>query len=150
MVLADVSLGDLIWTTIWVFFLILFIWLFIAIVSDLFRDHELSGVAKALWVVALIIFPLLGSLIYLIVRGDGMAKRSAAQSQAAQAEFDSYVRSVAGGSGGGTADELARLSDMRANGTITDAEFETLKSRVISGSSPAAGSSPTGDSSPTA
>jgi hypothetical protein len=135
MVFAEVGLGDLIWTTIWVFFLIMFIWLFIAIVSDLFRDHEVSGWGKAAWVIGLIIFPLLGSLVYLIVRGEGMARRSAAQSQAAKAEFDSYVRDVASSSGSGTADELTRLAELRANGTISDAEFETIKSRVVSGSS---------------
>ena len=143
MVLGDISLGDLIWTTIWVFFLILFIWVFIAIVSDLFRDHETSGWAKALWVVALIIFPLLGSLVYLIVRGDGMAKRSAAQERAAKAEFDSYIRETAGtgtgtgtgaGAGaGGPVDDLQRLAALRDSGTITDAEFEQMKARVVGG-----------------
>jgi hypothetical protein len=133
MVLADVSLGDLIWTTIWVFFLIMFIWLFISIVSDLFRDHEVSGWGKAAWVIGLIVFPLLGSLVYLIVRGEGMARRSAAQSRAAQAEFDSYVREVAGTSGGSPVDELTRLSQMRNSGTITDAEYETIKARIVTG-----------------
>ncbi len=133
MVVADVDLGDLIWTTIWIFFLILFIWVFIMIVSDLFRDHELSGWAKAIWVVVLIIFPLIGSLVYLIARGEGMARRSAAQQQQARAEFDSYVRSTAASAGTGTADELARLAELRSNGTITDAEFETAKARVLGG-----------------
>ena len=140
MVLGDISLGDLIWTTIWVFFLILFIWVFIAIVSDLFRDHETSGWAKALWVVALIIFPLLGSLVYLIVRCDGMAKRSAAQERAAKAEFDSYIRETAGtgtgaaaSGGAGPVDDLQRLAALRDSGTITDAEFEQMKARVVGG-----------------
>src|SRR5499426_2263262 len=106
MVLADVDLGDLIWTTIWIFFLILFIWVFIMIISDLFRDHKLSGWAKAAWVVALIIFPLIGSLVYLIARGQGMAERSAAQQQQVQTQFDDYIRSAAGSGGGGMADEL--------------------------------------------
>jgi hypothetical protein len=129
MVLADVSLGDLIWTTIWVFFLVMFIWLFIAIVSDLFRDHELSGVAKAVWVVGLVIFPLIGSLVYLIVRGGGMAQRSAAQAQAAQAQFDDYVRRTAATSGGAVGD-LDRLAGLRASGAITDEEYATMKARI--------------------
>ena len=133
MVLGDISLADMIWTTIWVFFLILFIWVFIAIVSDLFRDHETSGWAKALWVIALIIFPLLGSLVYLIVRGDGMAKRSAAQQQAAKADFDSYIRETAGTGGRGQVDDLHRLAALRDSGTITDAEFEQMKARVVGG-----------------
>ena len=134
MVLADVSLGDLIWTTIWIFFLILFIWVFIMIISDLFRDHKLSGWAKAIWVVALIIFPLIGSLVYLIARGEGMAERSAAQQRHARAEFDDYIRSTAASTGTGAADELARLADLRDRGTITDSEFQTMKARVVGAS----------------
>jgi Phospholipase_D-nuclease N-terminal/Short C-terminal domain len=133
MVLGDISLGDLIWTTIWVFFLILFIWVFIAIVSDLFRDHETSGLAKAIWVICLILFPLLGSLVYLIARGDGMAKRSAAQQRAAKADLDSYIRETAGTGGTGPVDDLHRLAALRDSGTITDAEFEQMKARVVGG-----------------
>lgn len=132
MVLADVSLGDLIWTTIWIFFLILFIWVFIAIILDLFRDHETSGWAKALWVLLLIILPLIGSLIYLIARGSGMAERSAAQHKAAQDQFDSYVRATAG-SASSPSEELTRLGQLRDNGTITPEEFETMKARVVAG-----------------
>ena len=133
MVVADVHLSDLIWTTIWIFFLIMFIWVFIVIVSDLFRDHKLSGWAKAVWVVALIIFPLFGSLVYLIARGQGMAERSAAEQQQARAEFDSYVRSTAASSGTGPVDDLTRLADLRNNGTISDAEFESMKARITGG-----------------
>ena len=138
MVLADVHLSDLIWTTIWIFFLILFIWVFIAIISDLFRDHTMSGWGKALWVIALIIFPLVGSLIYLIARGSGMAERSAAQARAAQQQFDAYVRDTAGTAGSGPVDDLARLGQLRDSGTITPEEFEAMKARVVGGGSAAA------------
>jgi hypothetical protein len=133
MVVADVSLGDLIWTTIWIFFLIMFIWVFIMIVTDLFRDHQLSGWAKAAWVVGLIIFPLVGSLVYLIARGQGMAERSAAQHQQARADFDSYIRQTAAAGGGGPVDELTRLAELRDKGTITEDEFQTMKARVLGG-----------------
>jgi uncharacterized SAM-binding protein YcdF (DUF218 family) len=133
MVLADVHLADLIWTTIWVFFLIMFIWLFIAIVSDLFRDHKLSGAAKAIWVLGLIVFPLLGSLAYLIVRGTGMAERSAAQHRMAQDQLDSYIRTTAASSGAGPVDDMTRLADLRNSGIISDAEFETMKARIVGG-----------------
>ena len=128
---ADVHLADLIWTTIWVFFLIMFIWLFISIVGDLFRDRELSGVAKAIWVVALIVFPLVGSLVYLIVRGTGMAERSAAQHRLAQEQLDSYIRTTAASSGSGPVDDVARLADLRTSGAISDAEYETIKARIV-------------------
>jgi uncharacterized SAM-binding protein YcdF (DUF218 family) len=131
MVFADVHLADLIWTTIWVFFLIMFIWLFISIVGDLFRDRELSGVAKAIWVVALIVFPLVGSLVYLIVRGTGMAERSAAQHRLAQEQLDSYIRTTAASSGSGPVDDVARLADLRNSGAISDAEYETIKARIV-------------------
>jgi hypothetical protein len=134
MVLADVSLGDLLWTSIWIFFLVMFIWLFIAIIGDLFRDHQLSGGAKALWVIALIVFPLLGSLIYLIVRGQGMGERSMRQAEQAQAQLDSYIRTTASSSGSGPVDDLARLAELRANGTISDDEFASLKARIVGGS----------------
>jgi hypothetical protein len=132
-VLADVNLGDLIWTTIWVFFLILFIWVFIAIISDLFRDHSTSGWGKALWVIVLIIIPLIGSLIYLIARGDGMAERSAAQARRSQEQFDSYIRDTAGSSGSSSVDDLTRLAQLRDNGTITDEEFQSMKARIVGG-----------------
>jgi len=138
MVFADVDLGDLILTAIWVFFLILFIWLFIAIVSDLFRDHELSGGAKALWVVGLILFPLIGSLVYLIVRGAGMAQREAAREHRSRQQFESYVRDVAGSSGpapGTPVDDLTRLAELRSNGIITEAEFDVMKARLTGAAS---------------
>jgi ABC-type transport system involved in multi-copper enzyme maturation permease subunit len=139
MVIADVGLAELLWTTLWLFFLFMFIWIFIALISDIFRDHEMSGVAKALWIVVLIVFPLIGSLIYIIVRGPGMAQRSAARANAARADFDDYIRQTAavsgpgGGGGSSPVDDLHRLATLRDNGTITDAEFEAMKARVVSG-----------------
>lgn len=137
MVYAELFLGDLLWTALWVFGLVLLIWVFFIIISDLFRDDETSGWVKAAWVVALIVFPLLGSLAYLIVRGQGMAERSRAQARLARAEFDSYIRTTAASSGTGPVDDLTRLADLRNSGAITDDEFETIKSRVVGGAAPA-------------
>ncbi len=133
MILAEVGFAELFWTMLWIFFLFMFIWVFIALLSDLFRDHELSGWAKAAWILALVIFPLVGSLVYIIVRGQGMAERSVKHQQAARAEFDSYVRSAASSTGTSSVDDLTRLSELRSNGTITDAEFETMKARLVGG-----------------
>jgi hypothetical protein len=110
---------------------------FIALISDIFRDHEMSGVAKALWVLALIIFPLVGSLIYIIVRGPSMAERSARAAAASKAEFDEYIRQTAATSGGapagaGPVDDLHRLAALRDSGTITEEEFQAMKARVVS------------------
>ena len=137
MILADVGLAELFWTVLWLFFLFMFIWVFVALVSDIFRDHELSGWGKAAWVVLLIVFPLVGSLIYLIVRGKSMAERSAAAQKHAQAEFDSYVRQAASSSGDSSVDDLARLAELRSNGHLSDEEYETMKSRIVGGGTPA-------------
>ena len=137
MILADVGLAELFWTVLWLFFLFMFIWVFVALVSDIFRDHELSGWGKAAWLVLLIVFPLVGSLIYLIVRGKSMAERSAAAQKHAQAEFDSYVRQAASSSGDSSVDDLARLAELRSNGHLSDEEYETMKSRIVGGGAPA-------------
>ncbi|MGH9211402.1 MAG: SHOCT domain-containing protein [Acidimicrobiales bacterium] len=137
MVFAEVGLSDLIWTTIWVFFLVMFIWVFITVVGDLFRDHTLSGWAKAIWVVALVAFPFLGSLVYLIARGQGMAERHAERERVARSELDSYIRSTAAATGTAPVDDLTRLAELRSRGVISDPEFETMKSRVVGGMSPA-------------
>ena len=137
MILADVGLAELFWTVLWLFFLFMFIWVFVALVSDLFRDHTLSGWAKAGWVILLVVFPLVGSLIYLIVRGKGMAERSAAAQKHAQAQFDSYVRQAASSSGDSSVDDLARLAELRSNGHLSDEEYETMKSRIVGGGAPA-------------
>jgi hypothetical protein len=140
MLLADVHLSDLIWTTIWVFFLVMFIWVFIAVVSDLFRDHTLSGWAKAMWIVGLIVVPVLGSLVYLIARGQGMAQRQLERHQMAQAQFDDYVRTTVGSSGStgsSSVDDLSRLAEMHSRGVINDAEFEAMKARIVGGTSTA-------------
>ncbi len=132
MMLAEVDFPDLFWTVVWLFFLFMFIWVWVALVSDVFRDHELSGWGKAGWILLLVILPLIGSLIYLIVRGGGMAERSAMRAQQAQAEFDSYVRRTAA-SGNSSVDDLARLAELRQSGHLSDAEYEQMKQRVLAG-----------------
>jgi ABC-type multidrug transport system fused ATPase/permease subunit len=132
MLIADVGLAELLWTTLWIFFLFMFIWVFVILITDIFRDHELSGWAKALWILLLIIFPLIGSLIYIIVRGPGMAERRAKEASAAKADFDAYIRQTASaGGGGGPADDIGRLAALRDSGTITEEEFQTMKARVV-------------------
>ena len=132
MLIADVGLAELLWTTLWIFFLFMFIWVFVILISDIFRDHELSGWAKALWILLLIIFPLIGSLIYIIVRGPSMAERRAKEATEAKAQFDAYVREAAPSSpGGGPSDDISRLAALRDSGTITEEEFQSMKARVV-------------------
>ena len=133
MVLADWQVGEVFLSFLWFFLFFIWIWLLIMVFADIFRDHEMSGWAKAAWIIFVIIFPYLGVFVYLIARGGSMAQRAAKQQQHAQQQFDSYVQSVASSGGGGsTADELARLADLKSKGVISDAEFEQLKAKAIS------------------
>ncbi len=131
MVVAEVEFGDLLLTTLWIFVLIMFIWVFIAVLTDLFRDHTVSGAGKAVWVIGLILFPLLGCLVYLIVRGPSMSQRALDRAAAAQKDFDSYVRTTVSTTGTSAVDDLTRLAELRDSGTISDEEFQSMKARIV-------------------
>jgi hypothetical protein len=122
--------GELLWSMMWFFLFIIWIWVLIAIFGDIFRSDDLSGGAKAFWVIFVVILPWLGILIYLIVRGSGMQQRAIDQAKAQQAQFQDYVRETAGSAS--TADELAKLSELKDKGAITDAEFAAQKAKLLS------------------
>jgi hypothetical protein len=111
------------------FVFILWIWLLIAVFMDIFRSHDLGGWAKAIWVFFIIILPFLGVLVYLIARGGKMHERAAEQAAQQQKAFDAYVKQTA--SSGSTADDLAKLADLKQQGVITDAEFEAQKAKIL-------------------
>jgi ABC-type multidrug transport system fused ATPase/permease subunit len=121
---------DFLWTMAEIFFFILWIWLAIMVFVDIFRSHDMGGLAKAIWVLFVIILPFLGVLVYLIARGGGMHERAANQAAREQQAFDAYVKQTAG-STGGSADELAKLADLKAKGVITDAEFDAQKAKLL-------------------
>ncbi|MFI5123409.1 MAG: SHOCT domain-containing protein [Vicinamibacteria bacterium] len=125
--IGDFGLGEALLTTLAIFFFVIWIWILITILSDLFRDHELSGWTKAAWVFFLVFIPFLTALIYLGVRGSGMRDRALKAQADAKAEFDSYVRETAGS----PADELTKLSELHDKGTISDEEFEKMKAKVV-------------------
>jgi hypothetical protein len=118
------------WTMLEFFIFFLWIWLLIVIFGDIFRSRDMGGLAKALWVLFVIIVPYLGVLIYLIARGGKMHERAAAAAAQQQKAFDAYVKQTAGSSGG-SADELAKLADLKAKGVLTDAEFEAQKAKLL-------------------
>lgn len=122
--------GDVLIWFLEIFFFVVWFWLLISIVSDLFRDHEASGVTKALWVVLVLIFPVIGVLAYLILRGGGMAARAARFQKEAQDRFDTYVRSVAGESKG-PADQIQKAKALLDAGAIDRAEFDRLKAKAL-------------------
>ena len=119
---------DILWTMIEFFLFFLWIWLLIVVFSDIFRSHDMGGLAKALWVIFVIILPFLGVFIYLIARGGSMHERAAAQAQRQQQAFDSYIKDTAGAS---SADELSKLADLKAKGVITESEFEAQKAKLL-------------------
>ncbi len=127
----DFSFLDLIWTIIVIYALFVVIMILFSIVGDLFRDHELSGWAKALWTVFLIFLPWLGALVYLIARGRSMNERALAQARRNEQAFGQYVRETAGAGPTSTADELAKLADLKDRGVITDVEFADQKAKIL-------------------
>jgi len=112
---------------LWFFLFFIWIWLLITVFSDIFRSHDMGGFAKFLWVIFVIFLPYLGVFVYLIARGHKMSEHAM---EAAQAQQD-YIRQVAGTSGGNSADELARLADLKAKGVIDDAEFAKMKAKIV-------------------
>jgi hypothetical protein len=130
---SSYPLLDAFWTILWLVGFFVWIWLLIVVFADIIRSHDLSGWGKALWTLGIIIFPLMGVLLYLIVRGGGMHERQAQQAQAANAAMRDYIRQTAGGSATGTADELAKLADLRDRGVISDEEFQQEKAKALRG-----------------
>jgi hypothetical protein len=132
----DYSLGDVLISMLWFMLLFAWIWLLIAIVGDIFRDHELSGWGKAGWTFFLIVIPWLGALVYLIARGQSMNERTMKQAAAQEEQLRTYVRSAA--QAPSTADELAKLADLHQRGVITDDDYRQAKARVLQAPSVAA------------
>jgi predicted PurR-regulated permease PerM len=132
-VVADVSFIDIFWSMLWFFFLFIWIVILFHVLTDLFRDHELSGGMKTLWVVFLVFLPFLAVLVYVISRGKGMAERTAARQQQSQEQFEGYVRSVAATGDGTTtpADQIAQAKQLLDAGTIDQAEFDRLKAKAL-------------------
>jgi hypothetical protein len=116
---------------LWIYLVIVCIWIFIWIFIDIFRDHTLNGWAKAGWVIFLIVLPFLGAIIYLIARGGSMAKRQAAEAQAAAQANADYIRSVAGDGSSSPAAEIERAQGLLASGAISQSEFDALKAKAL-------------------
>jgi uncharacterized membrane protein YcjF (UPF0283 family) len=119
---------DIFWTILEFFLWLVWIWVFVMVIFDIFRSHDLSGWAKALWVLFVAIIPLIGVLVYLIVRGGSMHERQARQAQAQDEAFRSYVQQAASPS---SADQLTQLADLRDRGVITADEFEREKAKIL-------------------
>lgn len=123
------GLWEVLVSTFWFMLLFAWIWLLISILSDIFRDRELSGWAKALWTLFLIVVPWLGALVYLIVRGRSMTERAAKVAEERDTQMRAYVRDAAGTTS--TAEELRKLAELRDSGAITPEDYEKAKAKTL-------------------
>ena len=129
MVIADFTLGDALLTVLEVFLFVVYFWILITIIGDLFRDHQMSGWGKAAWILVLILLPYLGALIYLIARGEGMRDRTVREQADIRKHMDAYIRESAGASS--PVDELTKLSELKDKGAISDAEYQQAKAKLL-------------------
>ena len=126
---ADYPFLNILWTMIIFFTWVVWIWMMVVILTDVFRRRDISGWGKALWVIFLIILPFIGVLAYLITQHNGMAERGAEQARAQRAQIDEYVRSVAGS--GGPAAEIEKAKQLLDSGAISQPEFEAIKAKAL-------------------
>ncbi len=123
---------NILWDMLIFFAWVIFIWIAITVLIDVFRRQDLSGWGKAGWTVLVVLIPWIGVLIYLIVNHEGMSERRYREAATAQAQFDEYVRTTAGSSGG-AAGEIERAKKLLDDGTITQAEFNAIKAKALAG-----------------
>ena len=123
------SFWDFFWLLIWSYLFVAYLVVLFHIAADIFRDPELGGFSKALWIIGLIVAPVLVALIYLIARGRGMAERQVSAARQARAETDRYIQYVA--SNPSSADQIASAKALRDDGTITEDEYERLKAKAL-------------------
>jgi hypothetical protein len=121
------DLGSFFWTLFWIFALVAYLFALFSVIGDLFRDQDLGGGWKALWLLFLFFLPFLTALAYLLFRGQGMAERSRAVAVRQREAVDTYIRDVAGGAAG----ELAKAKELVDNGALTPEEYDRLKAKVL-------------------
>ena len=129
MVVAEFGTGQVFWSMLWFFMFFIWIWLLISIFSDIFRSPDLSGWGKALWSVFVIFLPYLGVFTYLIARGKKMSEHAMDEARARDEMFRGYVRDVVATTPS-SADQLATLASLKADGVIDEAEFQRMKAKV--------------------
>ena len=122
--------GDVLLWMIEFFLFVVWFWILIVIFGDIFRDHEMSGGAKALWIIFVIVVPFLGILIYLIARGSGMSERAAKSAREAQTQYQAQVDSTVGSAGNAT-DQIAKAKELLDAGAISQVEYDHLKSKAL-------------------
>ena len=129
MIAADYPFLDVLWTMFVIFAWVIWFWLLITVFGDLFRRKDLSGWGKTAWIIFVIVLPYLGVFVYLIAQHQGMADRNVQQAQAAQSQFDDYVKNVAATQG--PAGEIEKAKALLDSGAISQAEFDSLKAKAL-------------------
>ncbi|MER7466956.1 SHOCT domain-containing protein [Streptomyces sp. NPDC097981] len=119
------------WTVMWIFLWILWFMLLFRIIGDIFRDDTLSGWGKTGWLIFVVFLPFLGVFVYILARGKDMGRREMQRAQHHQEEMDAYIRQTASTSAPSTADQLAKLSEIRTRGDITEAEYQKAKEKIL-------------------
>ena len=130
MLANEFGTGQVFWSMLWFFVFFIWIWLLITVFADIFRSHDMGGFAKFLWVIFVIFVPYLGVFVYLIARGHKMSEHAMEAAQANDAAARAYIQQAAG-TGGSSADELARLAELKSQGVIDDAEFQKMKAKIV-------------------
>jgi hypothetical protein len=135
MIFAEWQVGQFVWAVLWFTIFFIWIWLLIMVFADIFRSHDMGGVAKTLWILFVIFLPYLGVFVYLIARGHKMAEHAQAAAQAQDQANRAYIQSVVDTSGGGAsaADQIAKASELKEKGLISDEEFQALKAKALAG-----------------
>ena len=131
MLAADYPFLDLMWTMLIFFIWILWFWLLFTVFADVFRRHDISGWAKAAWLIFTILLPFLGVFVYLITQNTGMTERNLERARSQKAQFDDYVRQTASESGGGATAEIERAKSLLDSGAINQSEFDAIKQKAL-------------------
>jgi hypothetical protein len=131
MLAYDYPLGGVFLSMLYFFLFFIWIWILFTVFMDIFRSPDLSGWLKALWSIFVIVLPFLGVFVYLIARGGKMQERKLDEAAQQKQAFDSYVRDAAGSSNGDVTSQLAQLADLKAQGVLTDSEFDVQKAKLL-------------------
>jgi hypothetical protein len=129
MIVGDIGLGELIWGLVVLMFILAYLMMLFSVIVDVFRDHDLSGGAKALWLICLLFFPVVSLVAYVVARGPNMAARQLSAASASAAQLDSLAQTMAGPTS--PAQEIANAKSLLDAGTISVEEFEALKARAL-------------------
>ena len=126
---ADYPFLDVLWTLLIFFLWVMWFWLLIVIIGDVFRRRDIGGGKKTIWLIFILFVPFIGVLAYVLANSDGMAERNMERARGQRAQIDEYVRETAGS--GGAAAEIDKAKQLLDSGAITQAEFDAIKAKAL-------------------